>query len=102
MERMFTNVAIICFNSFSRLKVTQKRVSEDANIRPPTTLVWTIEPNNVTSCNAESHFATKSRLLELVAVERFTMLCNPKVCAINSRQTVIAPIVLEPILPYDL
>jgi hypothetical protein len=99
---MFTNVSIVCFNSFSWCKVAQKRVSEDANIRPPATLIWTIEPNNVTSRNTESHFITKSRLLELMAVEQLTMLGNPEVCAINSRKAVIAPIIFEPILPYDL
>ena len=44
----------------------------------------------------------KSRLLELVAVKCFSMLGDLKVCAINSHKTVIAPIVLEPILPYDM
>jgi hypothetical protein len=37
-----------------------------------------------------------------MAVEQLTMLGNPEVCAINSRKAVIAPIIFEPILPYDL
>lgn len=100
---MLTNVPIISFHSLVWSKVTQKRVPEDADIRPSATLVWTIQPNNVSSLDADSYLIAHSTLLgKLVAAPSRPMLCNFEISAINSNETVSSSIILEAILPNDL
>ena len=77
----------------------------DHEVIPHATLIIRhIDPNAITSENAEPHFrSAKTRFLELVAVEVVTMLRDAIVSAINQQQAIVVFVSFqEPVFKYDL
>jgi len=55
-----SNVIVISFHTFTRLKMRQKRVSKNKNSWPHAALARTVYPHNVTSEDAQSNLAPQS------------------------------------------
>jgi hypothetical protein len=97
-----SNVTIISLHSFIFTEVALDGVTKYRNIIPHTALVWPTDPNAITSKNAQPHFISKTRFLELMAVECGAMLRYSKVSAINRQEAIIAFVSFQSIFKYDL
>jgi hypothetical protein len=98
-----SNVSIISLNPFIGSQVGKKAMAEDSDIIEKSTGEGPIDPNNVSSQDTESYFISKSRLhCKLVGGETWSKLWHTEICAINSNKTVIALVLLQPIVPNDL
>jgi hypothetical protein len=87
---MLANVSIISFDSFVWCKIGEQCIPENRYIGPTSALIGDIDPNNVTSQNAEYHFIPEPRFFEFVAVKAWPMLRDAKVGAINRNKAVVA------------
>jgi hypothetical protein len=100
-----TTVSIISFNSLSRRKLVNETVSEDFDVRPTTSRIWPIDPNNISTLNADSNLIPQTRLIEFVRVpfgaER-VLLLNTEVGPIDSDLAGLATIIPEAVHPSDL
>jgi len=61
-----TTVAFVCFNLFTRRNEMNQPVSEDLHVRPPTTRIGPIDPNDMASLNAHSNFVSNAGTFVLV------------------------------------
>jgi hypothetical protein len=78
-----SKLTIVSLHSLVFAEVALHGVTKNHCVVPHSTFVWPIDPNTITSKNAQPHFILKTRFLELVAVECATILRYMKVSAIN-------------------
>jgi hypothetical protein len=89
-----SNIPIVSLNSFIWTKVRSKTVAEDRNVVETATGEGSIDPNNVSSEDAESNFIAKCRLHSvLVRGKCWSKLRHWKVSAINRNKAVIALVI---------
>ena len=83
----------------------EKTVMEYLHIRPSTTRIRSIDPDNVASLNAKSYFVANTGTFKLVRVPplvKRSWFQDFKVRAIDGNQTVLIVVVVQAILPLDL
>ena len=95
-------IDVISLHSFILGKVRQEAIPEDLEIIVGSTGIGPVDPHHISSHDAQANFIPSSTLLELVAVELWTILSHLEVCAIVSDKAVIPLILLKSILPDDL
>ena len=101
-QRRLSNVTIISFNTFARIKKCHKRAAEDLDIIPESWLVRPTNPTNISRFDWDCNFITETRLLKFVGVPIPASLRDTYVSSINREQTVLPIITLIPVLKFDL
>lgn len=79
--------------------MAHETVSEDLDVRPETTFIRSIDPNNVSCFNIQATLVSYAALFELMRVEHRAHLWHAEVCSINCDQTIISDVTFEAILP---
>jgi hypothetical protein len=101
----FTSVAIVGLDFLSMSKRLLQSVSKDLDVGPLAARKWAIDPDNITSLNADSDLIAQSSSPILVGeplrVERLGLL-DPEVCAVNSHFARLSLITPESIAPTNL
>ena len=86
----FSNIPIICFNSFKCFKLRHQSRPKNSNIRPLSTKKRTINPYKISSQNTHTNFITKSALTKFVAICFLPQFLDLKISTINAYETVVS------------
>lgn len=95
----------ITFNHLARSQPLLEIPSEDANVSPSSTSERTIDPANVTSLNANTHFTSKASTAKLVGVPRraeWGWLLHWTIGAIDCQQACLTTVSLKAISKVNL
>jgi hypothetical protein len=100
-----TLIALVSFHPLSIRNHVNQTMAEDLHVRPSPARIGSIDPNNLTSLNADSNFIADPRLLELVRVPLLgprSWLPDPEVSAIDSDLALLAFVIAKPLAPPNL
>jgi hypothetical protein len=99
------SVSFVSHSTLIPLKLINKVIESNLQIRPLTTGKGSVDPHNIASLNGNAHLIPHSRSIELLAVPllgKGLWLLYLKVCTINSNLASGAIVENQPILPLDL
>jgi len=99
-----TAVAFVSFNLFPRRNEMDEPVSEDPHVRPPTTRIGPVDPNDMASLNAHSNFVSNAGPFVLVRPPLLVdvLPIRPKLRTIDCGLALLASITAKAIGPFDL
>lgn len=103
MSGMLSNIPIISLHPFSMAKLSEEALTKDSDVIETTTRIGTIDPNHISSLDAQRNFVPQTTLLlEFVAGKTGTMLWYSKVNTVNAHEAISSTVAFEPVLKKDL